>query len=46
MGEYLRYRLGVASGQIVTIEDLQRYGRIDIDISLQDEGIYYFDFSV
>jgi len=46
MGEYLRHRLGVPSGQPVTIDDLQRYGRTDIDISLQDEGIYYFDFSV
>jgi hypothetical protein len=46
MGEYLRRRLGVKSGQPVSIGDLQRYGRTDIDISLQDEGIYYFDFSV
>ncbi len=46
MGEYLRHRLGVPSGQPVSIDDLQRYGRTNIDISLQDEGIYYFDFSV
>ncbi len=46
MGEYLRYRLGVPLGQRVTVEDLQRYGRMDISISLQDEGIYYCDFSV
>ncbi len=46
MGEYLRHRLGVPSGKLVSIDDLERYGRTTIDISLQDEGIYYFDFSV
>ena len=46
MGEYIRTRLGVPLGQKVTKEDLERYGRTTIDISLQDEGIYYFDFSV
>ena len=46
MGEYLRYRLGVPLGEAVTMEDLNRYGRTNIDITLQDEGIYYFDFSV
>jgi hypothetical protein len=45
LGQYLRNRLGVPSGQKVTIEDLNRYGRKDIEISLQAEGIYYFDFS-
>jgi len=46
MGEYFRYRLGVTSGKAVTIDDLNRYGRVTIDVSLQDEGIYYFDFSI
>jgi hypothetical protein len=46
MGEYIRHRLGIPSGIFVTKEDLLRYGRTDIDISLLDEGIYYFDFSV
>lgn len=45
LGQYLRNRLGVASGQAVTIDDLSRYGRKDIEITLQAEGIYYFDFS-
>jgi len=45
MGEYLRHRLGLSNGHFVTIEDLNRYGRTHIDISLLDEGIYYFDFS-
>lgn len=46
MGEYIRTRLGVPSGIRVTLADLERYGRTHIDISLQGEGIYFFDFSV
>lgn len=46
MGEYIRYRLGISSGAFVTKEDLLNYGRTDIDVSLLDEGIYYFDFSI
>ena len=46
MGEYIRNRLGISPGQAVIIEDLQRYGRTTIDISLQEEGVYFFDFSV
>lgn len=46
LGQYLRGRLGVPSGQYVTYQDLLRYGRTSIDISLQGEGVYYFDFSV
>lgn len=45
MGQYLRHRLGVQSGHFVTQEDLERYGKTYIDVSLIDEGIYYFDFS-
>ena len=46
LGRYLRNRLGVESGRAVTLTDLDNYGRRDISISLQGEGIYYFDFSV
>ena len=46
LGEYLRRRIGVGDGQPVKYEDLLVYGRDTIDISLQGEGIYYFDFSV
>jgi len=46
MGLYLRQRLGIESGKAVKMEDLLRYGRTDIDVSLLDEGIYYFDFSI
>ena len=46
MGEYLRHRIGVQSGSFITVEDLHRYGRTDIDVSFLDDGIYNFDFSV
>ena len=46
MGEYIRYRLNIPLGKKITREDLKNYGRTTIDVSLQDEGIYYFDFSV
>lgn len=46
LGQYLRERIGVATGEAITIEDLEKYGRKTIDVSLQGEGIYYFDFSV
>lgn len=46
LGSYLRNRLGVASGAFVNTQDLINYGRTHIDISLLEEGIYYFDFSV
>lgn len=46
IGEYFRNRLGVANGAPVTIEDLQRYGRTDVDFYKIDEETYYMDFSV
>jgi len=46
MGEYIRNRLGLPLGTFITREHLLRYGRTDIDVSLLDEGIYSFDFSV
>lgn len=46
LGEYLRKRLSVPTGKAITMLDLKRYGRDTIDVSLQGEGIYYFDFSV
>ena len=38
--------MGIAEGKPITYADLQKYGRTSIDVSLQGEGIYYFDFSV
>lgn len=45
LGEYIRKRIGVKLGERVTVNDLLKYGRTDIKITLQGEGIYYFDFS-
>ena len=45
LGKYLRARLGVKEGEPITMDDLEKYGRTTIDVSLQGEGIYYFDFS-
>lgn len=46
LGQYLRKRLNVPEGEAITMEHLEAYGRKTIDVSLQGEGIYYFDFSV
>ena len=46
LGKYIRARLGVPEGQAITMDDLKKYGRKTIDISLLGEGVYYFDFSV
>jgi hypothetical protein len=46
MGKYLRGRLGIPLGQFVTREDLIKYGRDTISVSLIEEGVYYLDFSV
>ena len=46
LGKYLRGRMGIKEGKPITYADLKSYGRTSIDVSLQGEGIYYFDFSV
>ncbi len=46
LGKYIRTRIGIPAGKAITYADLQAYGRTTIDVSLQGEGIYYFDFSV
>ena len=45
LGKYIRGRMGIPEGVPITMADLERYGRTSIDVSLQGEGIYYFDFS-
>lgn len=45
-GEYLRRRIGVPLGQPVRRHHLERYGRTTIDVSLINEGVYSFDFSI
>lgn len=45
LGLYIRQRLGVPDGAFVTKEDLERYGRFDVEVKLLEDGIYSFDFS-
>lgn len=46
LGEYFRNRLGLANGEFVTREALERYGRKDVIFVKLDEETYYMDFSV
>lgn len=46
MGLYFRYRLNVPEGMNITKEDLEHYGRTDVDFYKIDEETYYMDFSV
>lgn len=46
LGLYLRKRIGVSDKHIITTADLEKYGRTDVTVSLQGEGVYYMDFSV
>lgn len=45
LGLYLRRRLGVSNTKTITKQDLDNYGRTDVAVSLQAEGVYYMDFS-
>jgi len=46
LGEYFRHRLDLANGKLVSLSDLQLYGRTDIDFYKIDEENYFMDFSV
>ena len=46
LGQYIRNKIGVPSGQPVRKHHLDTYGRSDIDVSLLGDGVYKFDFSV
>lgn len=46
IGIYIRRRMGLPDDAIITKADLVRYGRTDIGISKQGDGIYALDFSV
>jgi len=46
IGEYFRFRLNIPSGDPVTTETLNRYGRSDVDFYKIDDETYYMDFSV
>lgn len=46
LGSYFRQRLSLPSGAPVTLADLKRYGRTDINFIRIDDETYYMDFSV
>ena len=46
LGEYIRNRIGVKLGSLVTKGDLENYGRTDIKVSMISDGVYKLDFSV
>lgn len=46
LGLYLRKRIGVSDTAVITKADLMHYGRTDVTVHLQAEGVYYMDFSV
>ncbi len=46
LGEYFRYRLGLANGAYVWKQDLLNYGRTDVAFYKIDSEEFYMDFSV
>ena len=46
LGEYFRYRLGLANGARISVADLERYGRTDVTFYKLDNEQYFMDFSV
>lgn len=46
MGLYFLYRLDVPEGENITKEDMEHYGRTDVDFYKIDGETYYMDFSV
>ncbi len=46
LGIYLRKRLGVPSGHIITTDDLTDYGRTDFILKKLDKNEFLFDFHV
>ena len=46
LGKYIRKRIGVQLGQLVTRQDLENYGRTDFAVTKLDEETFLFDFSV
>jgi len=46
LGIYIRERMDIPLGERVLREDLMKYGRDTISISLIEEGVYHLDFSV
>lgn len=45
LGKYFRSRLSLGENDKVTDDDLRKYGRDSMEVSLLDPGVYYIDFS-
>jgi hypothetical protein len=46
LGKYFRDRMGIDHDIRITREDLVKYGRSDVSVSMLSEGSYFCDFSV
>lgn len=47
LGHYIRQRIGVSANHVITLNDLDNYGRNDIDVTcLTRNRDYYFDFHI
>jgi hypothetical protein len=46
LGKYFRIRTGVKLGEFIKKEDLEDYGRTDVEITRIDDDLYMMDFSV
>lgn len=46
LGEYIRKRLGLPSGEYVTAEHFRAYGRDEVMVYKVDEGTYFMDFAI
>lgn len=47
LGHYLRQRLGVTASHVITMNDLNKYGRNYIDVTcITKHRDYYFDFHI
>ena len=46
IGIYIRKRIGKPLGSLITVEDLEKYGRTDYTIEMIDHETFLFDFSV
>lgn len=47
LGHYIRQRIGVSASHVITLNDLNNYGRNYIDVTcLTQNRDYYFDFHI
>ena len=46
IGLYFRKRLSVRPGHMITIDHLHKYGRVSVDVRIQNDYLFFLDFSV